>query len=511
MVWPQRFPIRHDEMNVDPILAAAGSLRVMGIRVFTGTLQAHATWGGLTHCYVAPEGEAVYALLGPALQTAGDVQTRLRTAAGVLDRYAAELEGLRGQISEVVTDCETFRQEVVGGVWRDAATTKQAGFTDYLRAAGNFIPGVEERKVLVSWKECDDLCDRNTKLQGEYTQVLVKVSEAATRCANDLSMLPAHSCSTLRDPFTEEQIALWWGPPVTEDRNCMESVGHGAVYRPVWETVHGVEQFLGRDPKTGAWWSGESAAAAWIGLDSLLIAVAGSGNPVTGPMVQASMWATWTGHPVLASWVPEFPGTEGSSLSQKEQGVLLAGVLGGFVNWDGATPDDPWHEYKEDGVAATFNSVVNVATVFVGFGAARGGAKGAVMGGRLGKAVEAVDFVVPGGARLVNGAVRGVSRVSEAVRLGDLFTEGGRFGRISERLTFSRRVVDDLPDLKPKTPVSDNLFNRAVPKDNPLPPAHTPEPAPQVPQRTREPVQVGGRAAADDPFATRPGGEPAAG
>lgn len=209
LVWPQMFPVRTDEMSTDLIREASDLLRGMARRVIGATDDIAASWAGLQGGYVSPEAPRVYTLMTPAQATAEQVALRLNRAANAVEAYADELAGLRGRIDRSVTACEAFRAACEGGVMRDAASTTKGGVGDYLRAGGDWIPGVDERKVLVPWDQDQDLVNRNEELIEEYSQVVADVTTAAARCANTV----AACTSCCRCPWPRTRAGAWVRQP----------------------------------------------------------------------------------------------------------------------------------------------------------------------------------------------------------------------------------------------------------------------------------------------------------
>ena len=97
----------------------------------------------------------------------------------------------------------------------------------------DWVPFVDEDQVSVPWSEDTATVQRNTDLLGEYAQLLADISTASAQCANDINGLVENSCVGVveaipAEAFTNPEQPMPWGAPRAEDRNCPESVGHGA-------------------------------------------------------------------------------------------------------------------------------------------------------------------------------------------------------------------------------------------------------------------------------------------
>ncbi len=500
LVWPSMFPVRTDEMNLDRITEAATVLHGAARRVEKRTEQIATTWAGLQGCYSSPEAPAVLALMTPAQDRAEQIGEQLRRAAGAIEDYVGELRGLRGQIDDVVGQCEAFRAEVEGGVWRDAASTKQAKPLDYGKAALSWA-GVDERKVLVPWDQDQGLVDRNEDLIGMYSAVVAKVTAAAGRCANTIDGLPSltgfaaelMAGSPLAPGWSAGQIAAWWGPPATEDRSWVEQLASG-VYRPVQSILAGGAALNGFDTSTGTWSFRTALAArsaqAWDQADTVLSVVATIG--ITAPLAMPAAGGRLTGHPEWGDWAPDWFQDRGTKSAD-----TVAQIFGGDPSAEYVW--QPWHDHPWQAGGTT---AVNVATAFLpvkGLGAARGGGEASLAA----RAAEAAETGAMRAARntthplpgLLNHAdSTGPTLARTATTANPTRSVLATLDRIPDNL--SRQALDTRPQ-----PVSDDLFTNTRPRTNPEPALttnHNPHPDP-APERARQPIAATARTAEAGP------------
>src|SRR5690606_22456803 len=114
-----------------------------------------------------------------------------------------------------------------------------------------------------------------------------------------------------------------------------------------------------------------------------------------------------------------------------ERGDIAAAGWSSLVGYDyyaAIEGGDGWHKWKEDGVAAGTESLLNVGTFFIPGAQVGSALKTGSAGARLMRVVAAgADFAVPGGSFALKGGVRFASGLRNAIRLGDdVVTAGPR-------------------------------------------------------------------------------------
>src|SRR5690606_37401590 len=152
-----------------------------------------------------------------------------------------------------------------------------------------------------------------------------------------------------------------------------------------------------------------------------------------------------------------------------ERGDIAAAGWSSLVGYDyyaAIEGGDGWHKWKEDGVAAGTESLLNVGTFFIPGAQVGSALKTGSAGARLMRVVAAgADFAVPGGSFALKGGVRFASGLRNAIRLGDdVPVNGGvsgvRFNPAS--------LIDDVTDVPTppvdRTPVSTDLFGSSGPR-----------------------------------------------
>ncbi|MBO3095618.1 hypothetical protein [Cellulomonas dongxiuzhuiae] len=418
LINPALFPAKSADLDPAAITRSASSMRTMGQAVEDRTTTVSTTWGRLPACYRAPEQEAVYTVMSPAVTSATSLRTRFADAARHLDTYAGALEAIKPRLADLERRAAAFRKRVVGGVWVDASAAANASFWDHLGGIGDYIPGVTERRVKVSWKEDQDSVDENTRLLGEYAQILSDVSAAVAACANGINGLNTNVCTVPVETipaaaFTAGETPMPWGSPVVEDRNCRESVGNGA-YTFGRDLVQGAGQLIvGYNPANGDWFSGDAYGQAWGGLGDLVGSIVVLASPVG--WVAAGMAATGNNDNGFSEWM-------------YDRAVTVRNAGGALVGWD-PNAKDGWHAWKEDGLAAGTSAVLSVGTFFIpGAGQVGAGLKAGSVGARVARVSGAVsEFAVQGGSWVVKGGVKVVTGLRTAFKF-DLDGFGGGFG-----------------------------------------------------------------------------------
>ncbi|RRD03452.1 hypothetical protein EII34_14280, partial [Arachnia propionica] len=206
-----------------------------------------------------------------------------------------------------------------------------------------------------------------------------------------------------------------WGAPVEKDRNCGESVVHGAgnFLKSTWD---GAKAMVGFGPEG---FSVDTLASTWVGVADFVGSTA----------LLAS--------PVLSQGIKFFGGDEVDRWVDERHDVAKT-ALGSFVGYDHQAAKeggDGWHRWKEDGVAALTESVLNIGTCFIPgagqVGAATkvglAGTKVALAGSKVSTVasvaakvtkvtVKVADNLIPGGGHLVEGVAKVVNAGADTVR-----------------------------------------------------------------------------------------------
>lgn len=410
LINPDAFPARASDLDTGAITGSATSIRAMATTVHDETSSIDTTWAGLSGSYEAPEQEQVYALMTPAVTSATELKTAFDAAAGHLDTYAGVLDGIKSRLSTFETTAADFRAEVINGVETIAAESNEANVEDYAEWAFQWVPGVEQRTVTVPWYEDSATVERNQKLLEEYAGLLEEISTAATQCANDINALVQNSCvapveAIPAEAFNNPEMPMPWGESRDEDRNCPESVGHGAANFGIGIAEGAGMLVLGYNPENGEFFQGEAWGQAWGGLGNL----AGSLVLATTPAATIANIMAATGN-----------GNAFTDFMYDRQKVV-AGTVGSMIGFDIENPDDPWHKWKEDGIATGVESVLNVGTFFIpGAGQVGAGLKVGSASAKVAKiAAVGADFLIPGGSWVVKGGVRVATGLSDLLKVAD--------------------------------------------------------------------------------------------
>lgn len=424
----------------------------------------------------------MYALMNPAVTSAGELDTTLSKVAGYLDTFASTLDGIKPRLEALESEAAEFRARVIDGVEVDASEAKDAGFGDLAKGAVDWVPGVDERQVTVPWYEDSDTVEENRELLERYAGLLEEIESAAATCANDTNALVEGKCVaqvdvTPAEAYTSGQAAMPWGSPRDEERNCPESVGHGG-YNFGKGLVQGVGMLtVGYNPETGDFWEGEAYGQAWGGMGDLLGSTLLLASPVG--WVAAGRAATGNNDSAFDDWM-------------YDRSKTVIGGWGGLVGYDIQAAENGgngWHKWGEDAWATGTESVLNVGTFFIpGAGAAGGAAKVGATGARMSRIARlthgAADFAVPGGSW----AVRGGLRMTERLRFFDGFDAGvptslAKGAKGAEPPYASvLAAMDDVPAETPtrSTPVSEGIVGRGAESapESGAPVAHSNDAAP---------------------------------
>lgn len=130
-----------------------------------------------------------------------------------------------------------------------------------------------------------------------------------------------------------------------KDRNCGESVVHGAgnFLKSTWD---GAKAMVGFGPEG---WSVDTLASTWVGVADFVGSTALLASPVLSQGIKL------VGGDEVDAWVDE-------------RHDVAKTALGSFVGYDHMAAKeggDGWHKWKEDGVAALTESVLNIGTCFI--------------------------------------------------------------------------------------------------------------------------------------------------
>lgn len=404
LISPVHFPCRAHDLDVAAVSESAASLGAMGESVRTQVEAIGASWDGLqAPVYQGPEQAQVYALMAPAESAAVDLEERFASASAAIETYAGELEAVRPQLVSIEDDAWEFRAQALAG-YRVTRAQAQGWLDPTLYTTGptgDPVPDLAAQNEIVTipWREHEAAVTRNEELLTEYARILERISTAATDCANTMQALLSYCPPQPYEAITAEQIlavegGMPYGAPVTEDRNCTESTGHGVG---TWwhNIVQGGGQLFGWDHENQTGIEG-GALPAWLGVADFF-----------------GSTALLTANPIVTAALISTPGPVGSWM--QDRGNIAATGWGSLIGWDhqeAIAGGDGWHRWQEDGVATGTEVLLNGATFFIpgpGWAAAgvrvgTTGARAAALVSRL--AAGAAEFVMPAGAWVVRGGVR---------------------------------------------------------------------------------------------------------
>lgn len=411
LIDPSLFPCKSTDFSEQAILDSAAAVAGMGENVLSHTETVNTEWSGLQGAgvYEAPEQDAVYALMQPAVQDATEYRDSMSRVSSALTTYAGELAAVQADLSDLEDRAMEFRAEALRGYEVSNIEANgwmaYAGYADMGPAYAAQVAGTDADPMgttVVSWKEHEPAVEKNEALLREYAEILERISTAAVTCANainaELDVCPAEAPTQITaDDIMNSSDPMPWGSAVTEDRNCTESVGHGLgnFWHNTWT---GAASLIGRDPTTGEWSLG-TAGQAWWGMGDFVVSTAVVLSP--GALVSTVRTATGNGTAV-DDWVTDRVNTAATAW----------GSLIGYDHQATLAGENGWHAWEEDGVAAATESVANIGTFFIPVagwagGATRAGSVGARLGTLTGRTVTTVaDFAVPGGSWLARGGIR---------------------------------------------------------------------------------------------------------
>ena len=384
LVNPEAFPCKSKDINAENVRAASGKLKSMGQVVDSRMDAIVGLWNGLPAVYVAPEAEQAYGLMAPAATASETIKTKFEKASSALDDFA-------GAIEPVKSELETLEQE--------AASFRSATLSEY----GD------------KWRDHQEVVDRNNALLGRYAKVVETLTTAAAACANTINglldgvELPAVE-GISADALMQSGEMMPWGAPVEKNRNCGESVVHGAgnFLQGTWDGAKAMVG-IGADGS----WSWGNFANTWLGTADFI----GSTILLASPTLSETI--KFFGNDDVDSWVD----------ARHEVATTAWTGMIGFDYAAHKAGKDGWHKWAEDPVAAATESALNIGSNFIpGAGAGGAALKTAAAAGKAGgMAVKAVnlstkiaDFAVPAGGWLAKGAVKVVEFSADALKKVDL-------------------------------------------------------------------------------------------
>ena len=334
--------------------------------------------------YVAPEAEQAYGLMAPAATASETIKTKFEKASSALDDFAGAIEPVKAELQALEQEAAAFR----------SATLSEYGDT---------------------WRDHQEVVDRNNALLGRYAKVVEALTTAAGACATSINglldgvELPAVE-GISADALMQSGEMMPWGAPVEKNRNCGESVVHGAgnFVQGTWDGVKAMVG-IGADGS----WSWGNFANTWLGMADFV----GSTVLLASPTLSETI--KFFGNDDVDSWVD----------ARHEVATTAWTGMVGFDYEAHKAGQDGWHKWKKDGIATLTETALNIGSNFIpGAGAGGAALKTAAAAGKAGgMAVKAVnlstkiaDFAVPAGGWLAKGAVKVVEFSADALKKVDL-------------------------------------------------------------------------------------------
>lgn len=412
-------------------------MRTLGATVRGEMTGIAAHWKTMRPAYQAPAQERMLALMEAPADDARALHTTLRSAAALLDSYAAEIRLIQLDLADLEYRANAFRLRVQDGVSVPVSRTAQPSLTE---AVGGFI-GMAEPWVTVPWDEDTETVAENEALLAEHGVILSRLTVAADECENGLHALITEGTEHTDtgpippDAFDSPRVEMPWGYPRQERLSGIEQIGPGLVQI-------GQELF---------------AMLAMVGID-------GTGRP--SPLVAANAWAgaanLFGSALISAAYPPDkmrlFPPMWHGWLRNRYD---AAAPLGLAVGYDAAAAEhgvSPWHAWEDRPITTGMVTVFNVATIWAPSRAGASAARLSARGARLARAADhAADFLVPGGSYLTTGGVRVTTHLADAARSRHI--DGAQIN--------PRAVIDG--GGAAESPVSDEVFGRGAdrPPDTP--------------------------------------------
>ena len=376
LVMPEAFPCKSKDINAENVRAASGKLKSMGQTIDSRMDAIVGLWNGLPGVYVAPEAEQAYGLMAPAATASETIKTKFEKASSALDDFASAIEPVKTELKSLESEAASFR----------SATLSEYGD---------------------KWRDHQEVVDRNNELLGRYARVVETLTTAAASCANTINglldgvELPAVE-GVSADALMQSGEMMPWGAPVEKNRNCGESVVHGAgnFLQGTWDGAKAMVG-IGADGS----WSWGNFANTWLGTADFI----GSTILLASPTLSETI--KFFGNDDVDSWVDA-------------RHDVAATAWTGMIGFDYAAHKagkDGWHKWKEDGVATFTESALNIGSNFIpGAGAAKGVIGGTKVGAAALKTVNmatrVADFAVPGGGWLIRGGVKAVDLGLEQIQ-----------------------------------------------------------------------------------------------
>ncbi len=390
LVLPEAFPCKSESIDAENVRAASGKLRLMGQVIDSRMDTIVGLWNGLPGVYVAPEAELAYGLMAPAASASETIKTKFEKASGALDDFADAVEPVKTELA---------------GLEEEAAAFRTATISEY----GD------------RWRDHQEVVDRNNELLGRYAKVVETLTTAAAACANMINGLLDGVCvpggeGISADAIMQSGEVMPWGGAVEKNRNCGESVVHGAgnFVQGTWD---GLKAMVGVGADGS--WSWDNFANTWVGMADFI----GSTVLLASPTLSGAI--KFFGNDDVDAWVD----------ARHEVATTAWTGMIGFDYAAHKAGQDGWHKWKKDGIATLTESALNIGSNFIpGAGAGGAALKTAATAGRAGgvvvKAVnlstKVADFAVSGGGWLVKGAVKVVDFSADVLKKVDLHPGSGR-------------------------------------------------------------------------------------
>ncbi|MFT3888484.1 MAG: hypothetical protein QM713_10030 [Arachnia sp.] len=461
LINPANFPCKAAELDTSVITGSADKVTAIGTGVLDAAQAASTAWTGLQTpgVFETPDHAAVCALMKPAVDGATDMQGVTSRIGTAITTYAEALEGIKPDLEAFEKRAETFRTRALQGYEvTNLEAYGSAAFSTYYPGGfpANLIGTSADptAKTTIDWIEHGPAVEKNKAMLAEYNQILERISTAATTCAASIQRELTLVCMAAPETITAEMLDAnpdfsSWGQPTEEDRNCSESVGHGAGnwWHNTWTSA---ASLIGRDPVTGDWsWATVGKSLLGVGdflLSTVILVVPGVNIAAAAYSVNSDS---------------EFANFLGDRLN------VAIGSWGGLIGWDQQAHmagENGWHKWEEDGIAALTESGLNIATFFIpGAGVAGNVAKTALRGTKVGsfvvKAAHGLEFVIPGGSHLAAVTIRVVDFGVDSIKTG--------WRKLTD-------LVPRLPGHHPDAPRFDLPDNPHTPNGPSRVPDHTP-------------------------------------
>jgi hypothetical protein len=435
LIDPGAFPAKAASLETRTIRHSATTLRANGMVVHGQTTAIGSTWKGLSGCYEAPEQDKVLAVMDPAVTSADEFQTVINQMAGYLDTYAAALDTIKPDLADLEQRAKTFRTDVINGVEVDASSAKNASFGDQVKGIFDWVPGIDEQRIIVPWYEDAKTVHKNNTLLDEYAAILERITTASAQCANDIDRLVVWTCPIPAEAipaqaFTSSLEPMPWGQPGIEDRNISESIGHG-FYQFGKGTLEGLGQFISYNPQTAKWGDWDSAGQTRIGLDNLIVS-ARILNSVTLGITDKM----------------EAEGKHNAYTDFMDDRIyVVGGAAAAMVNID-INATDPVYQWCQDAWAAGTEASLNVVSMIVpGTDAAKAFEAGSRVA-RVARFAGRVADTFPGGSWALSAGIRVVrSGAGVLRRAGETETLAAAGGTAEVlRIRPAPAVIDALTD-----------------------------------------------------------------